>query len=179
MDKKQNPTDRFLIEQYLEGRTSVLPILVKRYHKIFCKKAYWIIKDRETAKDTVQDSWITIIHKLHTLEHLDSFKIWALRIVYTKSIDSLKHRNKENKSLRSFEMIDSYIESSEDESSLIKIALLKSIQELPKEKQDIIRLFYREEYSIAEIGNFLNIPVGTVKSRLFKAREKLKSILNK
>ena len=49
----------------------------------------------------------------------------------------------------------------------------------PKEKQDIIRLFYAEEYSITEISAFLKIPIGTVKSRLFKAREKLKSILNK
>ena len=83
MNKKQNPTDRFLISQYMAGNTSMLPILVKRYHKIFCEKAFWITKDKEIAKDIAQESWIAIIDKLQTLKNVDSFKSWAFRIVYT------------------------------------------------------------------------------------------------
>lgn len=179
MNKGQNPTDRFLILQYREGNTSVLPVLVKRYHKIFCEKAYWITKDKETAKDIAQESWISVINKLHTLKNVDSFKSWALRIVFTKAIDGVKNRNRESENLKSVRIIESGTKSFEDESNLIHIALLKAIRKLPKDKQDIIRLFYAEEYSIIEISTFLNIPIGTVKSRLFKAREKLKSILNK
>ncbi len=179
MNKSQNPTDRFLILQYREGNTSVLPALVKRYHKIFCEKAYWITKDKESAKDIAQESWITIINKLHTLENVDRFKIWALRIVYTKAIDGVKKRNKESENLMSVRNIESDSQSLENERNLILIGLLKAIQKLPKQKQDIIRLFYAEEYSINEISNFLDIPIGTVKSRLFKAREKLKSLLKK
>jgi len=177
MSKNQNPTDRFLIEQYKLGVTSVLPELVKRYHRLFCEKAYWITKNKETAKDIAQDSWITIIDKLNTLKNVDSFKSWAFRIVYTKAIDSIKHNNNENKNLKSVVFTENDDDSSENNRTTIKKALLKAIQQLPKEKQDIIRLFYSEEYSINEISTFLNIPLGTVKSRLFKAREKLKSIL--
>ncbi|MFK7771811.1 MAG: RNA polymerase sigma factor [Saprospiraceae bacterium] len=179
MNKKQNHTDRFLILQYLEGNTSMLPILVKRYHKIFCKKAYWVTKDKEMAKDIAQESWIIIINKLHTLEQIDSFKNWAFRIIYTKAIDAVKQRNKESINLESVEIIKSDTQTSIDKRNLIQIELLKAIRKLPKEKQDIIRLFYTEEYSILEISDFLKIPIGTVKSRLFKAREKLKSILKK
>ena len=179
MNKKQNHTDRFLILQYREGNTSVLSVLVKRYHKIFCEKAFWITRDKELAKDIAQESWIIIIKKLNTLEKADSFKSWALRIIYTKSIDAVKLRNKEIRNLESSGIVDSGSPSSEDESNLIQMALLKAIQKLPKEKQDIIRLFYKEEYSIIEISAFLKIPIGTVKSRLFKSREKLKSILKK
>jgi len=178
MNKRQNPTDRFLILQYQEGNTSVLPALVKRYHKVFCEKAYWVTKDKEVAKDIAQESWIIIMDKLHTLENADRFKSWAFRIVYTKAIDAVKHRSKESKNLASGRIIESDTQSSEDENKLIHIALLKAIRKLPKEKQDIIRLFYAEEYSIIEISAFLEIPVGTVKSRLFKAREKLKSFLS-
>lgn len=49
MIKRQNPTDRFLISQYRAGNTTVLSALVKRYHKMFCEKAYWITKDKEIA----------------------------------------------------------------------------------------------------------------------------------
>jgi RNA polymerase sigma-70 factor (ECF subfamily) len=179
MNKKQNLTDRFLILQYRAGNTAVLSVLAKRYHKIFCEKAYWITKDKEIAKDIAQESWIIIINKLHTLENADSFKSWALRIIYTKAIDVVKHRKKESKNLESGGIIESGTQSSEEERELIQLELLKAIRKLPKEKQDIIRLFYREEYSIIEISAFLKIPLGTVKSRLFKAREKLKSILKK
>ncbi len=179
MNKRQKNTDRFLILQYREGNTSVLSVLVKRYHKLFCEKAYWVTKDKEIAKDIAQESWIIIIKKLHTLENVDSFKSWAFRIIYTRAIDAIKQRNKENKKLESSVIIEPDTQSSEDQKNLIQLELLKAIQELPKEKQDIIRLFYAEEYSIIEISVFLKIPIGTVKSRLFKAREKLKSILKK
>ena len=176
MSKNENLTDRFLILQYKAGSPSVLPELVKRYHKTFCEKAYWITKDRETAKDTAQESWIAIINKLHTLENVDRFKSWAFRIVYTKAIDAVKLRNKESERLRSFGVLESGPLPSGDENSHAQRELIKAIRKLPREKQDIIRLFYAEEYSIAEISVFLDIPVGTVKSRLYKAREKLKSI---
>jgi RNA polymerase sigma-70 factor (ECF subfamily) len=179
MKTRQNPTDRFLILQYREGNTSVLSVLVKRYHKIFCEKAYWITKDKEIAKDIAQESWITIINKLQFLENADSFRSWAFRIVYTKAIDAVKLRSREDKKLSTGGVVESGMLSSEDRNNLIQVALLKAIRRLPKEKQDIIRLFYAEEYSINEISAFLKIPAGTVKSRLFKAREKLKLILKK
>jgi len=177
MNNKQNPSDRFLIMQYQDGNTSAMQVLVQRYHRIFCEKAYWITKDAVIAKDVAQESWIIIINKLHTLENLDSFKNWAYRIVYTKAIDGLNRRKKESKHLESFGITKSGNDTPEDDPKRIQLALLHAIRMLPKEKQDIIRLFYAEEYSINEISSFLKIPIGTVKSRLFKAREKLKSIL--
>jgi len=179
MNKKQNPTDRFLILKYKAGDRSVLPELVKRYHKAFCQKAYWITKDKEIAKDVAQESWIVIIDKLHTLQNVNSFKSWAYRIVYTKAIDGIKNKHKEDKNLKHTGSLGSDEENDKDERDLILNSLSKAITKLTKQKQDIIRLFYAEEYSIAEISKFLNIPIGTVKSRLFKAREKLKSIINK
>jgi RNA polymerase sigma-70 factor (ECF subfamily) len=177
MKKKQAASDNFLISQYLEGNTDVLPILVKRYHKVFCEKAYWVTKDKELSKDIAQESWIVIINNLHKLKRLDRFKNWAFRIVYTKAIDGVKRKNKESAQLRTVIINETNVPSVEIDRNRIQVALLKAICKLPKGKQDIIRLFYTEEYSINEISTFLNIPIGTVKSRLFKAREKLKIIL--
>ena len=101
MNKKQNPTDGFLISAYKAGDTSALAILVKRYHKVFCEKAYWVTKDKDIAKDIAQETWIIIIKKMDQIENLESFKSWALRIVYTRAIDALKQKNKENKNVAS------------------------------------------------------------------------------
>ena len=179
MIKNQNPTDGFLILKYKEGDPSVLPTLVKRYHKMFCERAYWLTKDKEVAKDIAQDSWVTIINKLETLEKVESFKSWALRILYTKAIDGLKHKKKERENLQSISLSTVDEGSSQEEKDRIHKTLLSAIKKLPKDKQDIIRLFYAEGYSINEISAFLKTPVGTTKSRLFKAREKLKSTIKK
>jgi len=180
MNKRGEPTDRKIILQYLEGNKIVLPLLVKRYHKIFCERAFWIVKDKEKAKDIAQESWLIIIGKLDTLEKLDSFKSWALRVVYHKSLDEIRRRNNENDYINSIKAVESDNSSVEmDWKNQTLNSLMKAIRDLPKDKQDVIRLFYAEEYTLIEISSFLNIPVGTVKSRLFKAREKLKKILKK
>ncbi len=177
MNNNQNLSDGFLVDQYKSGVITVLPILVKRWHKKFCEKAYWVTKDKDLAKDIAQDCWVTIIAKIDSLESSNSFKSWAFRIVYTKAIDSLKLKNKSNKDLKTITREEYAEEYTEDNKSNIKKVLLKAIQDLPKEKQDVIMLFYVEEYSLKEISAFLKIPIGTVKSRLFQAREKLKSIV--
>ena len=179
MNKKQSPSDGFLIQQYRSGNTSVLTSLVRRYHKTFCEKAYWITKDEEIAKDIAQESWITIINKLDTLKNVESFRSWALRIVYTKAIDGIKIKNKERTDIENLGLLEHGNDPVESKNKNIYLSLLKAIKALPKDKQDIIRLFYAEEYSINQISSFLNIPVGTVKSRLFKSREKLKSLIKK
>lgn len=55
--------------------------------------------------------------------------------------------------------------------------IIQGIRLLPIEQQEVIKLFYTEEYSLKEIAEILRIKHGTVKSRLFHAREKLKTIL--
>ncbi len=124
------------------------------------------------SKDIAQECWFTIINNLHALNNLDSFESWAYRIVYTKSIDSLKRKNQTTNNLRAIGNMELKEETTRYENNSILKALKRAIGKLSKEKQDVIRLFYLEEYSILEISDFLCIPKGTVKSRLFKAREK-------
>ena len=174
---KTELSDKHLIEAFLIGDKSSLQILVQRWHKIFCEKAYWVLHDKDLAKDVAQDCWVLIINKMHTLKNPESFRSWALRIIYTKAIDEHKKRIKEIQSLKNMNKaeLDSPLVNNENED--LKKKLRIAIQELSKDQQDIVRLFYLERYSLIEISSFLQIPVGTVKSRLFKAREKLKSII--
>lgn len=174
----KGPSDKHLIEQYISGDKSSMAILVKRWHKVFCEKAFWILRDKDLSKDVAQECWIIMINKLHTLKKAESFKSWALRIVYTKSIDAHHRRSKEMRDLKNISQNVRAEGDDDDVRTMLKRKLLKSIQNLPQDKQDIIRLFYVEQYTLKEISSFLHIPVGTAKSRLFQAREKLKSIIN-
>lgn len=173
----RDPTDMILIDRYVSGDNSALATLVKRWHKIFCEKAYWILQDRVLSKDVAQECWIIIINKLHTLKNTESFKSWSMKIVYTKSIDAHNRRIKESQTSNIAEHRHQSDANETEDKAALETKLRSAIQELSANKQHIIRLFYVQEYSLKEISIFLDIPLGTAKSRLFKAREKLKSIL--
>ena len=177
MSKINQPTDSDLVKAFQSGDQKALIPLVKRWHKIFCDKAYWVVKDVDVAKYIAQESWQAIMNKMDKLKHPNRFGSWALRIVYNKSIDAI---NKNNRQLRVQDELKH--QSSNDwevevDDSAIKRKLLKSINTLPSHQQRVLRLFYVQDYSLKEISDLEQISVGTAKSRLFHAREKLKQIL--
>ena len=177
MNKKHRIIDGELVLYYQSGNDKALTLLVKRWHKIFCNKAYWIIKDADVSKDIAQESWKTIIDKIDTLKDPSSFGSWALRIVYTKSLDWIKNANKDKQNQEAYNYQQSVNEEKERYDVILKKALLKAIQSLPEHQQMVIRLFYVQDYSLKQISDILNISIGTTKSRLFHAREKIKLIL--
>jgi len=174
MNKTNHTEDELLVMQYQSGDGLALQELVRRWHKTFCEKAYWLTKDADASKDIAQDSWNTIILKIDSLRDPARVQCWALRIVFTKAMDWMRSNQKNRKKLEDYHQnYDVETEEHKNDEALKK-ALLKAISELPIEQQQAIRLFYVEEYSLKEIGDLLKLSVGTVKSRLFHAREKLK-----
>jgi len=169
-------SDAVLINQYQKGETKAVTALVQRWHLQFIKLAFWIIKDIDAAKDIAQESWTIIFNKLDDLHEPNKFKSWAIRIVKTKSIDWVRARNREYYKLIQYHntiKIKDYEPQADDLN--IHNKLLKAIKTLSQEHQIVLQLFYRENYTLKEISSFLNISLGTTKSRLFYAREKLKN----
>lgn len=177
MSQTEKEKDAMLVIDYQSGNSMALNQLVKRWHKHFCRKAFFIVKDADVAKDVAQDSWRTIIAKIETIKDPKSFSGWAMRIVHTKSIDILRRQQKELKGKDTIKAGIVEVDEPYNENTALKRKLYKAILELPIDQQEVIRLFYLEELSLNEIAKLLEIKAGTVKSRLFHAREKLKIIL--
>ncbi len=174
-------TDKELVLKYQSGNKQVISLLVKKWHVQFCKLAYWYVKDTDIAKDIAQESWQTILNKLATLDNPERFKSWSISIVNRKAIDWLRaNKRVEDKYQKYYKENKRVIlEEEQDEQQELKNKLLKAIQKLSREQQVVVRLFYTESYSLKEISELLDISIGTAKSRLFHAREKLKTILKK
>lgn len=168
--------DGLLVLQYKSGNKKAMSLLVKRHHKKLCKHAYWYTHDMDKAKDITQECWGIILRKLETLKDPNLFGSWALRIVTRKSLDFLKHEKRELQK-RSELLLFSSIEEEKQSNKVETKLLQKAITELNKDQQHVLRLFYKEDYSLREISDILSVSEGTVKSRLFHAREKLKMIL--
>lgn len=179
MKQSNKIEDSWLIEQYRNGHKSAMALLVKRWHASFCKQAYRYTNDSDLAKDIAQDAWITIIKKIEALETPEKFGTWGISIVNRKSIDWFRKNKRtleKNKTLVS-DKYDSLTEVDRQENQQLKERLKKAITDLSEEQQVVIRLFYIESYGLQEISVLLNISKGTVKSRLYYAREQLKIII--
>jgi len=182
MINKDKSIDSWLVLQTRAGNKKAIGLLVKRWHKKLCKQAYWYTKDMDIAKDIVQDCWTIIISKIGCLKDNASFGSWALSIVTRKSIDSLRKDQREFNNLQRYydnNSITHHNTNFDDSSENLISKLRASIKKLPLQNQIVLHLFYLEELSIGQISEVLILPVGTVKSRLYNAREKLKTVLNR
>jgi RNA polymerase sigma-70 factor (ECF subfamily) len=179
MKKTKLVSDATLVVSYQAGDKSALQLLVKRWHLKFCKFAFWIVKDADVAKDIAQESWAAIMIKIHDLKDPKKFKSWAISIVNRKAIDWIRTKNSENNKLVKFYNENPKVQESNEfeDNQKLKLLILKSINALSNEHQTVVKLFYTESYTLKEISEILKISIGTTKSRLFHAKEKLKTIL--
>ncbi|WP_353778406.1 sigma-70 family RNA polymerase sigma factor [Winogradskyella sp. 3972H.M.0a.05] len=177
MPEYDHLSDADLVEHYKDGDKLALNVLVQRWHKKLCYKAFWIVKDQDMAKDIAQDGWNVIMNKIHTLKTSQNFGAWAARIVCNKALDIVRLKSKYP--MRSQELLKEIPEAEPEDNdrTQLKNELLKAIKSLSTEHQEVLRLFYVEAYSLKEISKQLGISTGTVKSRLFHSREKLKTLL--
>ena len=179
MHKESDVLDSFLVVDYLNGNQRSMALLVKRWHAKFCHLAYWYTKDYEAAQDIVQDSWQVIIRKIDRLKDPAAFKSWATRIVINKAMDWFRKKSKGPIKLSDDTIAEPTVETVTDDNRDVIGITKKAIMSLPTEQQEVLRMFYTEDYNLREIASILNISPGTVKSRLFYARERLKQILKK
>ncbi|MFD2567894.1 RNA polymerase sigma factor [Pseudotenacibaculum haliotis] len=179
MKKNKYISDASLIKSFREGNQKALTILVERWHTTFCRLSYWYTKDADVAKDIAQECWTTIIHKMDSIQEPEKFKSWAISMVNRRSIDWLRASQREKSKLLDFhkEKTATIIATDDQNKEKQKLQLLHAIQELNVEQQYVIRLFYLQNYTLKEIAELTKVSIGTAKSRLFHAREKLKSIV--
>lgn len=144
----------------------------------FYKTAKIILKNDDDVYDVIQEALISIYRNYEQLENKEYFSTWATRIVINKCYDLLR-KNKNN-----IVPIDEKIENDRniaqyDEYEVDEYGIKEAMKYLNEDFKLIVILYYYDNYSIKEISQIVNIPEGTVKSRLSKAREILKQKLGK
>lgn len=168
--------DGLLVLQYRSGHKEAFRLLVARHHKKLCKHAYWYTHDIDVAQDVAQECWGVIVTKLHTLKNPNVFGSWALRIVTRKALNYLKKEQREMRKRSEFQWSHTKEEDHEIQEAMIR-KLGKAMSELTVDQRQVLHLFYKEALSLREISTILDISEGTVKSRMFHARERLKLLM--
>ncbi len=152
--------------------------LIEKNKIKFYKTAKIILKNDDDCYDALQEALICIYKSYEQLNNKEYFSTWATRIVINKCYDLLR---KNRKNIISFEEnYESEIQSSKyDEYDIDQYGIQKAIECLNDDLKLIIILYYYDDFSIKEISKIVEIPEGTVKSRLSNARNILKKELKK
>ena len=168
--------ETLLIKNAKQGDDNAFNLLLKPYVKQAQQTAYLLLYDYNLAQDAVQEALIQTHSSLKRFDpNKASFKTWFNRIVVNCS---LKQKRKQR---FTFQIQDDYENNDDPEKEYIlkeeEQFLIDIVKTLKVKYQTVIVLHYFQELSISEIALTLDIREGTVKSRLYNAREKLKKII--
>ena len=138
--------------------------------------AYGVLRNREDAEDVTQEAFAKAYRSFSALRDRERFRAWIVRIAWRMALDHLRSRKR--RTIREeihVEITGNHgfsVPSSERANQI-----WQAIDALPEKMRIVIILANIEEYDTQEIAAMLEVPEGTVKSRLFHARRQLKEIL--
>ncbi len=182
--------DKFVAEA-LAGKESSYNKLVDKYQKPLYFHIRKMIKEVELVEDLVQEVFMKAFHNLSTYSNEYAFSTWLYRIATNHTIDYLRKKKLQTLSIdepyktKDGEMeIQLPDESFSTDSQVIKKERKQIVQDaienLPEKYKAVIEMRHMEEKSYQEIADILDLPLGTVKAHIFRARELLyKALIDK
>jgi RNA polymerase sigma-70 factor (ECF subfamily) len=183
-------TELQLINQAKAGNTDAFETLIKSYEKSIYTICLRMLLSEEEAYDATQEVCVKIWRQLHIFKGDSKLSTWIYRITTNQCLDLLrKNKNKNKKEISLFQKNDDdeewMIDQGNEKENVEKIMENKELKEILKEaiyqlKEDyktVIVLRDINQYSYDEIAQILNISLGTVKSRLSRARASLRYFL--
>lgn len=177
--------DNELIEAVLEGSTAAFESLIDRYKDRVFRLLGRYCRDPVECEDLAQEVFLKVFRKLHTFQHESAFFTWLYRIAVNAATDHISRAS--HRRLRLVDddaMLDTGTgERDSPEAPLLTAELAavtrQIVASLPEKFRTILVLREFEDLSYTEIANVLQIQLGTVESRLFRARQRFKEALER
>jgi RNA polymerase sigma-70 factor (ECF subfamily) len=181
--------DQVLVKNIRAGKRSSFEDLMKKYNKKIFNFIFRMVRDEDHAIELTQDFFIKIYTVIDKYNFEYKFSTWAYRICYNLVIDFIR-KNKtvlqslDDESVSEKKMLETENYIWEDgcqkmEKDQLKEMIWRVVETISPKYRELILLRYIEELKYEEIADITDLPVGTVKNRIFKAKEILKEELEK
>lgn len=145
-----------------------LETVIRTYENTLYRAALAILGDPQEAEDVVQDTFLHLWEKASIFESLAHERAWLLKV----AVNGCKSRLRAPWRRRTAPPLDSYPAADPEEQALMEV-----IQSLPPKDRTVLHLYYYEGYQTAEIAAMTGWREGTVRSRLARARDRLRDLL--
>jgi RNA polymerase sigma-70 factor, ECF subfamily len=171
------PEDGNLVAMTLRGNSGAFATLVERYDRAVYHLAYRTLHDVEEARDATQEAFFKAFRSLRTFKPGSKFSTWIFAIAYHACCDRL-NRRKRYASEELPERADPSPGPEQQAIALDQAARLRAaIDALPEKYRTVVTLFHLQGKQYDEIASVLGLPMGTVKTHLFRAKEQLRRLL--
>lgn len=174
---RAEPNDGDLVAMTLRGHPDAFATLVERYDRAVYHLAYRTLRDVEEARDTTQEAFFKAFRSLRTFKPGAKFSTWIFAIAYHACCDRLNRR----KHYTGDELPERADAGPGPEAQVIALdeasRLRAAIEALPEKYRTVITLFHLQGKQYEEIASVLGLPMGTVKTHLFRAKEHLRRLL--
>lgn len=181
--KNAEVSDIIFVQKVLSGDTDAFAFVVKKYQNRIFNLLYQMTGNYHTAEDMAQDTFLKAFSNLRKYKIEYSFYNW----LYTIALNIARNHLKRQKILRfirfdldaggSLPLISKEKTGAVAETEQTNDIMRKAINDLPGKYSELIILRFSEGLSYKEIANILNMPLGTVETRIFRAKKRLKKIL--
>ena len=192
MDKytatQKHEDDLIIIRSVLSGDSSQFALLWQKYNKQIFASVLKLVRSIDDADDIVQDTFLKAFNALHSYNQTFPFPAWLYKIASNTCIDYFRRKRIRPISIENINRDGGDIyDIIPDKSTPIDVniinnetkeELLKAVEQLPLRFKQCIQLRHFEELSYEEISIKMNLPLGTVKITLFRARKMLLNMLS-
>jgi RNA polymerase sigma-70 factor (ECF subfamily) len=184
--------DKQLAAQAAQGREGAYRELLGRYERPVFSLVYRMVRDRTLAEDLAQEAFIRAFNAIHSYNPRYKFSSWIFKIANNHTIDHLRrkrldtvsihgspHASTQEEAVQTSIVVESSDENPEEfvEHRELGSLIEQAIGELRPEYRSVVLLRHVEGYSYDEIADILDLPLGTVKTYLHRARSELKEAL--
>lgn len=181
-------SDECLLNRLEQGDRRALEELFGRYRQIAYRVAYRLLGNEPDALDAVQEGFVKALTHLSTFHRRSSFKTWLLRVVSNAALDLGRQRSR--REMRSLDIPDhgdgeAHLPLTWEnpgqgmERSDLRRQIQEALSSLPEAQRQTFVLHAEAELSYREVADALGISIGTVMSRLYYARQRLRTVLSR
>ncbi len=168
--------DDLLVLDAQAGDVAAFERLAARWHPRLLRYAARLTGDADGAREVTQETWLAVVKGLRRLRDPASFAAWALRVTARRSADWIETRRRTRHRDAAADpdaaTAGERVGRPED-----VIRVHEALRRLPAAARAIVSMHYAQGFSVEEMAAVLGVPPGTVKSRLFHARERLRAAL--
>jgi RNA polymerase sigma-70 factor (ECF subfamily) len=175
-------TEAQLLQRSLSGDAAAIQSIVQAYQQDIFRLALAILEDPVDAEEVMQDTFVAAFKALDTYRGSASLKTWLLSIAINDSRKKLRKRKSLGRLMRAMHSLFQMGQGPAQPEEIVirreaRTAVQKAVDTLDEKHRLPILLFYEQNLAVTEIAQALDIPIGTVLSRLHTARERLRNAL--
>lgn len=179
--------DHRLVERVLAGEQGAFHELILRFERLVQHIVFRLVHDRADAEEVCQDVFVRVHRGLPGFRRESKLSTWIGRIAYRTALKRLErvvtpvgggvHRDEGPPPHG--ELVDHAAANPLEELARAELRAFvrRKVESLPVEQRAAITLYHLDEMSVAEVAAVMQLPAGTVKSHLFRARQRLKEML--